>query len=138
MSAKSALDSIENILAILAKGDADPATKLDAVQTLLYNLRADVQELAAGIYSDYLPAPEDDFDMADAVAKLYEPLKKQEFQNLYAYYDDPERFSDLPTDNIRVAMAKALTQIAQDVEEQPNALWASIILAEGDMTEGNQ
>lgn len=139
MSAQSALDAIENILALINKGRGSPEEKLAAIQKLAYDLRADVQDMATVVYAAYLdPEEPEDFDMDEGVRLLHEQLSKQDFFNLYAFYDDPVRFNDLATNRIRLAMAKALLQIATEVEQNPNPLWNSIVLAQGKISEAIQ
>ncbi len=135
MTVKSALDGVETILGIIAKGDADPSVKLTTIRTLAEALRNDIQDIAANVYSNYIEADDDDteetFDMAGAVETLRERLAKQEFNNLYSFYDiDGLRFSD-ERPKVRVAMARALMQIAVDLKRDPNPAWEGVVSTEG-------
>lgn len=132
MTVKTALDGVEAILGIIAKGDADPSVKLVAIRKLAETLRNDIQDLTDAEYSNYIEGnDEPEFDMAEAVAMLHEKLSKRDFNELYSYYDiDAIRFvDDRPA--VRVAMAKALLQIAAEVKRDANPAWEGIVSVEG-------
>jgi hypothetical protein len=134
MTVKSALDGVEAILGIIAKGDADPSVKLVAIRKLAETLRNDIQDLADVDYANYIAADEGDekpFDMAGAVETLHERLAKQDYNNLYAYYDiDGIRFAD-ERPPVRVAIAKALLQIAVELKRDANPAWEGVVSIEG-------
>lgn len=135
MTVQSALNGLNSILAVISKGDADPATKLLAIQDLANVARNDIQDLADQEYSSYLPdRKQPTFDMKKAVDDLYEPLSKQIYFNLYDYYhrttlmDEPDPF-------IRVALCQALMRCAVDQKQEPNPLWAAVIQCDGELDE---
>lgn len=132
MTVKSALDGVESILGIIAKGDADPSVKLVAIRKLAETLRNDIQDLSDVEYSSYIENSEEStFDMAAAVEQLRERLAKQEYNNLYAYYDFDGLIHSDERPSVRVAIAKALLQIAVDLKRDPNPAWAGIVSTEG-------
>lgn len=138
MSMKTALDGINNILAILVKGEADAATKLDAVRPLCYDLKNDLEDLAAIQYANYIP-PEPEWRPGDdtletAVAKLYVPLSKQMFNLLTNFYDS-KFFEEEDDPFIRLAHAKALLQIAAEQEKTPPQYWIFVAENNGNILE---
>lgn len=132
MTVKSALDGVEAILGIIAKGDADPSVKLVAIRKLAETLRNDIQDITDSEYSNYIVADEaPTFDMAGAVETFRERLALQEYNNLYAYYDlDGIRFAD-DRPPVRVAIAKALLQIAVELKRDANPAWEGVVSVEG-------
>lgn len=134
MTVKSALDGVETILAIIAKGDADPSVKLTAIRTLAETLRNDLQDISEEVYDTYMDTEVEipaSFNEDDAVEKLHAPLSKQEYNNLYAYYDISAFDAADPRPYVRVALAKALLRIAVEKERVPNPLWEGIVTANG-------
>lgn len=140
MTIKAALDGVETALALILKGDADPATKLDVLRPLLYQLRSDIMDVSAQEYQSYMdaePAPLSDmqsleFDDVATQEKFYEKLKLQQFNNLRAYYDI-DAFLEIDNDRIRVCIARALCQLAAENNVAPNKSWQSVISAEGNI-----
>jgi len=132
MTVKSALDGVDAILGIIAKGDADPSVKLVAIRKLAETLRNDIQDISDVEYANYIAADDETaFDMAGAVETLHERLAKQDFNNLYAYYDiDGIRFAD-DRPPVRVAIAKALLQIAVELKRDANPAWEGVVSVEG-------
>lgn len=132
MTVKSALDGVDSILGIIAKGDADPSVKLVAIRKLAETLRNDIQDLSDVEYSSYIENSEEStFDMAAAVETLRERLAKQEYNNLYAYYDFEGLIHSDERPAVRVAIAKALLQIAVELKRDPNPAWEGIVSTEG-------
>lgn len=140
MTIKAALDGVETALALIIKGDADPATKLEALRPLLYQLRSDIMDSAEQEYLTYMDAEQVpltemqalEFDDDETQQKFYDNFSKQQINNLRAYYDI-DAFREIDNDRIRVCMARALCQLAAENNVAPNKSWQSVISAEGNI-----
>lgn len=140
MTIKAALDGVETALALIIKGDADPATKLEALRPLLYQLRSDIMDSAEQEYRTYMDAEQVpltemqalEFDDDETQQKFYDNFSKQQINNLRAYYDI-DAFREIDNDRIRVCMARALCQLAAENNVAPNKSWQSVISAEGNI-----
>ena len=138
MSISTALDGIESIIAIIKKGDADPAQKLEVIKDLAQMLRNDIQDLADQTYATYVPAlPPITFDMKKAVEDLLVQFRKQEYNNLYAYYT-MDMLADEKDPYVRVAFATALGNLAVELKRDPSPVWASLIQTEGLISEADE
>lgn len=136
MSAKTALDGIDAILAIIAKGAASPEEKLSTIRRLAEGVRNDIQDFASADYESYLPPDADlvsETPLKEAVAKLKTALEKQEYNLIYAHYSEDEfrNGNDMEDPFIRVAFAMALTEIAVEKQRDPNPYWGFIISTNG-------
>lgn len=140
MTIKAALDGVETAIALLLKGDADAATKLDALRPLLYQLRMDIMDSADQEYRSYMDAEQVpltemqalEFDDDETQQKFYDNFSKQQINNLRAYYDI-EAFQEIDNARLRVCMARALCQLAAENSVAPNKSWQSVISAEGNI-----
>lgn len=138
MTVKSALDGVQSILGIITKGDAEPSVKLTAIRKLAETLRNDLIDLGEDVYDSYIPEEVEvpvSFDEDDAIAKIHERLKKQEFNNLYAYYDIHAFEAADKRPYVRVAIAKALLLIAVEMQRVPNPAWEGIVTVNGVINE---
>jgi hypothetical protein len=136
MSIVSALDGVDSILAIIKKGAADPATKLEAILPLAERLRNDLQDLGDEAYaSEYVSElPPITFDMEQAISDFLEVFRKQEYNNLYAYYD-LDIMSDEKDPHVRNAIAQALVKLAVELKREPSSVWTYLIQTEGVISE---
>lgn len=138
MSHSSALDSVESVLAIIKKGNADAAQKLAAILPIVEGLRNTIQDLAEDRYADYVPElPPPNFDMDEVVEALYEQLSKQIYNNLYAHYT-AATLSDERDPHVRVAICRALVRIAQEHQRKPSSVWTVLIQQGGIFSEASE
>jgi hypothetical protein len=135
MSLSTALDGIENILTVIKKGDAPPEQKLTAILHLAEVLRNDLQDVADETYGEYVPElPPPTFDMQEAIESFLVAFRKQEYNNLYSFYN-LQPFADEHDPHIRNAMASALVKLAVELKREPNPTWALLIQNEGVISE---
>lgn len=140
MTIKAALDGVETALALIIKGDADPAAKIEALRPLLYQLRSDIIDTSEQEYRTYMDAEAApltemqalEFDDASIQQKFYDNFSKQQINNLRSYYDI-EAFQEVDNDRLRVCMARALCQFAAESGVAPNKSWSFVINAEGNI-----
>jgi len=135
MSIVTALDGVESILAIIKKGDAAPEKKLQVILDLAEVLRNDIQDLADNSYANYLDdLPPPTFDMEQATADFLEVFRKQEYNNLYAYYT-LDLMSDEKDPHVRFCIARALVKLANELKQQPSNVWTYLVQTEGVISE---
>jgi len=138
MSIVTALDGIDSILAIIKKGDATPDKKIEAILGLAEVVRNDIQDLADNSYSNYVEElPPITFDMQQAVTDFLTAFRKEEYNNLYYYYELPI-FADEKDPHVRMAIASALVKLATELKRKPNPDWAFLIQTEGVIPEANE